>query len=158
MPEGAFDGPAAFGRHVHAALAAAAGRGWSEIVLSDPDFADWPLGERAVVEALQAWAAGGRSLKMLAHRFDVFERRHARFVHWRRLWDHVVQCRALPHLPAGEVPSGLWTPGWFLSRIDLGRSRGVCGAAAADRAALRRRLDGCLQAGRPAFPASVPGL
>jgi hypothetical protein len=158
LPEGAFDGPAEFGAHVRTALAAAAGQGWTEIVLSDPDFADWPLGERAVVDALQAWAASGRSLKMLAHRFDVFERHHARFVHWRRMWDHIVQCCALPQWSAGDVPSAIWTPSWSLRRIDSERSRGVCGASAADRVALRQRLDEGFQAGRPGFPASVLGL
>lgn len=158
LPEGAFDGPVEFARHVRAALAAAAAQGWSEIVLSDPDFADWPLGERAVADALQAWSTGGRSLKMLAHRFDVFERHHARFVHWRRLWDHIVQCRALPQLNAGDVPSAIWTPSWSLLRIDPERSRGVCGASAADRVALRHRIDEGFQLGRPAFAASVLGL
>ena len=123
-----------------------------------PDFADWPLGERAVADALQAWSTGGRSLKMLAHRFDVFERHHARFVHWRRLWDHIVQCRALPQLNAGDVPSAIWTPSWSLLRIDPERSRGVCGASAADRVALRHRIDEGFQLGRPAFAASVLGL
>ena len=62
--------------------------------LSDPDFADWPLGERAVAESLQAWAASGRSLRLVATHFEGFQRSHARFVTWRRLWDHIVQCRA----------------------------------------------------------------
>ena len=37
-------------------LATAAREGWREIILSDANFHDWPLGERAVVESLQAWA------------------------------------------------------------------------------------------------------
>jgi len=85
LPEGAFDGRRAFHDHLQAALGAAARLNWREIVLSDADFVDWPLGERATVEALQAWSAAGRSMVLLAQRFDVFAREHARFVHWRRL-------------------------------------------------------------------------
>ncbi len=31
---------------------------------------------------------------LLAQRFDVFAREHARFVHWRRMWSHIIDCRA----------------------------------------------------------------
>lgn len=158
LPEGAFDGPTEFAARVRDALAQAAVRGWTEIVLSDPDFADWPLGERAVVESLQAWAASGRSLRLIAAHYRVFEREHARFVQWRRQWDHIVQCRACAGAGAPEVPSALWTPRWFLHRIDPLRSRGLSGPGAAARVALRHTLDECFQQGRVAFAASVTGL
>ncbi|OUM01048.1 hypothetical protein [Variovorax sp. JS1663] len=158
LPDGAFDGRRAFEAHVHAALAAAARENWREIVLADADFADWPLGERATAEALQAWSGAGRGFVMLAQRFDVFEREHARFVHWRRMWSHIIDCRACdgPGLP--QVPSGIWTSGWFLSRIDAQRVRGVCGRDPGGRRALRERLEECLRHARPAFPATTLGL
>lgn len=158
LPEGTFEGPNDFAERVRIGLAHAARAGWPEIVLCDPDFADWPLGEREVVQALQDWSATGRSLRMVARRFDVFQRHHARFVHWRQMWDHIVQCRACTGAGTPEVPSAIWTPHWFLHRIDPVRSRGVSGSAAAERVALRHGIDECFQRGRPACAASVLGL
>ena len=94
LPEGAFDGRAAFQSQLHAALDAAAREGWRELVFSDPTFADWPLGERTSIERLNAWASSGRTLLLLAGSFSVFERDHMRFVEWRRTWSHIVDCRA----------------------------------------------------------------
>ena len=158
LPEGAFEGRQAFHAHLRAALGAAAARNWREIVWSDPDFLDWPLGERATIEALQAWSAAGRSLVLLARRFDVFAREHARFVHWRRMWSHIVDARAChgPGLP--PVPSAIWTPGWCLHRMDVEHARGVSSSAPEARRALRERIDECLRHARPAFPASTLGL
>lgn len=158
LPDGAFDGPGGFAAAVRAALDAAAAAQWREIMLADADFADWPLGERAVVESLQAWAGSGRVLVMVAEHFNVFERAHARFVHWRQMWGHIIEPRVCsgPGLPA--VPSAIWTPAWALRRIDTERSRGVCGRDPADRHALREMLAECLKHGRPGFPARTLGL
>jgi len=158
LSEGRFDGRAEFDAILRAALSAAAQHGWKEIVFSDHDFADWPLGERASIEALQAWSAGGRRLVLLAQRFDVLERAHARFVPWRRMWDHIIECRATGKAAGAEVPSAIWTPAWFVHRIDPERSRGVSGTDAASRRALRETIDECWRLARPAFPASTLGL
>jgi hypothetical protein len=158
LTEGRFDGREAFDAILRGALSSAAQQGWKEIVFSDPDFADWPLGERASIEALQAWSASGRRLVLLAQRFDVLERSHARFVPWRRMWDHIVECRATGKAPGADVPSAIWTPTWFVHRIDPERSRGVSGADAASRRALREAIDECWRLARLAFPASTLGL
>ena len=159
IARGPFDGRRAFHAHLHAALAAAAQQNWREIVLSDPDFADWPLGERAVAEALQAWSAAGRSFVLLAQRFDVFEREHARFVHWRRMWSHIVECRAcdgpgLPQVPSAHLDAVL------VPAPHRRRAHAAASAAASPRAGARcaRRIDECLRHARPAFPASTLGL
>jgi len=157
--EGRFDGREAFVDLVRGALSAAAYQGWNEVVFSDPDFADWPLGERASIEALQAWSASGRRLLLLAGRFDLIERGHARFVTWRRTWDHIVECRAAGRTGTPEeVPSAFWTPTWCLHRIDPERSRGVCSSEPRARRDLRESLDERWRQGRPAFPASTLGL
>lgn len=158
LPEGRFDGREAFDGIVRAALSAAGRQGWRELVLSDPDFADWPLGERASIEALQAWSATGRRFILLAQRFDVIERIHARFVPWRRMWDHIVECRAVRPEAGNAVPSAIWTPEWFAYRTDPERSRGVCGFEPRARRELRETIDESWRAGRPAFPASALGL
>ncbi len=53
MPSGRFEGREAFQKLVRDALACAAQEGWRELIVSDANFHDWPLGERAVVESLQ---------------------------------------------------------------------------------------------------------
>jgi hypothetical protein len=158
LPTGAFDGRRAFHGLLHAALATAAREGWREMIFSDPDFADWPLGERSVSEALNAWAASGRSLWLLARDFRVFERDHARFVQWRRTWSHIVECRACAGPGAADVPSAIWTPDWYVHRLDVVHGRGVCGRDPQRRRDLRERIDECLRRARPAFPASTLGL
>jgi hypothetical protein len=158
LPEGPFDGREAFDAHLRSAFDAAAQQGWREIVFSDPSFVDWPLGERSTIAALQAWAASGRSLLMLAENFKVFDQAHARFVTWRRLWSHVVDARACSGAGAPPVPSLVFTPTWTLRRIDVERSRGVCSAQAGSRRDMRELIDECLRHARPAFPASTLGL
>lgn len=162
LPEGRFDGREAFATVLRNALAVAAREGWREIVFSDPDFADWPLGERASIEALQAWAASGRRLMLLAQRFDLLERTHARFVPWRRMWDHIIECRACGaasvETAGAEVPSAIWTPSWFAHRIDPEHGRGVCSVEPRPRLELRETIEECWRRGRPAFPATTLGL
>ena len=46
LPQGRFEGRDAFRQNVRDALACAARQGWRELILSDADFHDWPLGER----------------------------------------------------------------------------------------------------------------
>ena len=157
-PEGAFDGRLEFLARLRAAVDAALREGWREIVFSDPTFVDWPLGERSFVEVLNAWAAGGRSLTMLAGSFSIFDREHARFVQWRRTWSHIVDCRVCTGAGAPRVPSAIWTPAWQLHRINIESSRGTSGSDSERRRALREQIDECLRRGRPAFPATTLGL
>ena len=88
-PTGRFLGRVAFQQMVRDALACAAHEGWREIVVSDPTFEDWPLGEREVCTSLHAWARPGRQFTMLAASYDGVVRRHARFVAWRTTWSTV---------------------------------------------------------------------
>ena len=86
LPEGRGSGRLDFEAAIRQGLAAAAAQGWNSIVLCDADFADWPLGERAVVDALNRWARRGRTLKMLARHYDQLRLQHPRFVQWRVTW------------------------------------------------------------------------
>ena len=86
------------------AFAWLAAEGAREVWLCDEDFADWPLGERAIVDHLTAWAASNRKLTLVARHFDEVARRHARWVEWRRRWSHIVSCRASRRRPACVRP------------------------------------------------------
>src|SRR3954470_7378730 len=90
LPSRRFEGRTDFRQLVRDALEHAAREGWREIVLSDPTFRDWPLGEGAVGEWLRAWSHSGRRITLLARRYDEVVRQHARFVQWRGKWSHIV--------------------------------------------------------------------
>lgn len=156
--QGRFSGPREFAQLVRDALAAAAQAGWREIVLSDPDFADWPLGERAVAQSLQDWSASGRRCTLLARRWDEVARRHARFVTWRQTWSHIIDARGCPSADRAELPSAIWSPAWVLQRLDLDHGVGWCGSEPARRVELREQLDHWLTKSSPAFPATTLGL
>jgi hypothetical protein len=158
LPARRFEGREEFRQLVRDALACAAREGWREIILSDPDFEDWPLGERAVADSLQAWSRGGRRIVLLARNYDVALRQHARFVQWRRLWSHIVTAVACPGADRLDLPSALWSPAWVLERRDIERSTGYCGSEPERRVLLREALNEWLLKATPAFPASTLGL
>ena len=158
LPEGRFTGRTEFTDMIRQAFAAAALQGWREIIVCDPDFEDWPLGERVVVQALNDWSKTGRKFTMLAGNYDEVLRKHARFVTWRRTWAHIVECRANASAAADEIPSALLGPGWVFERLDLQRCTGVAGSEPARRVALRERLNERLLKSSPAFPATTLGL
>ena len=159
LPEGRFNSREAFLQMVRDAFAAAARDGWQEIMVSDANFHDWPLGEKSVVEALQEWAHSGRRFTMLAASYDDVVRRHARFVRWRGTWDHIVTCRRSPGADALDVPSALWSPVWTMRRLDPERCVGVSGRYPEQRVALRESLNEWVRSkSGPGFPASTLGL
>ena len=158
LPAGRFEGRAAFGRLVRDALAAAAREGWRELVLCDPDFADWPLGEHAVAQSLQDWSASGRQCMLLARRWDEVVRRHARFVTWRVAWAHIIDARACRSADPLEFPSAIWSRRWVMQRLDVEHSNGYAGAEPERRQLLREQLDAWLRRSSPSFPANTLGL
>lgn len=156
--EGRFGGPGEFSALIRLAFATAASRGWREIILSDSNFEDWPLGERAVAQSLNDWSRSGRKLTMLAKSYDEVMQRHARFVTWRRTWAHIVECRKNAEISADDFPSALWSPVWVLHRLDLAHCKGVTGSEHARRVVLKERLDECLRKSSPGFPATTLGI
>ena len=158
LPQGRFDGPIEFAALVRLSFEAAAAQGWREIILSDDSFEDWPLGERAVAQALNDWSCSGRKLTMLAKNYDGLIRRHARFVNWRRTWAHLIDCRSNTSVSVDDFPSAFWSPSWAFQRLDLNHCTGISGAEALRRVALKERLDECLRRSSPAFPATTLGI
>ncbi|MDR0457427.1 MAG: hypothetical protein LBH10_00130 [Burkholderiaceae bacterium] len=158
--EGRYAGREAFGQLLRDGLAAAAHAGVAELILSDPDFSDWPLGERAVVQSLNDWAltTGQGRVTLLAASYDEVVRRHARFVQWRVQWAHKIECRRWREGDAQELPSLLWTLQWAMRRDDLERCTGLATCDPRSRVALRERIGEWLRRSAAGFPASVAGL
>ena len=158
LPEGRLLGRNTFIDLIRQTVSAAAGRGWAKMVWCDADFADWPLGERSFIDALQAWSASGRSLHLLAQDFATLRQRHPRFVQWRVTWSHLVEARATGRSPGGDLPSAIWTPEWTMERLDPKHNVVVATHDPARRVALAERLDAGWHKATPSFPASTLGL
>ena len=156
--KGAFSGPDEFSQLVRDALTTAALEGWSEMVWSDSDFESWPLREKAVIESLNAWARKGRKLVLLARKYDSLQRFQPRFVTWRGVWDHIVECRVCKGVDASEFPSALWSPHWAMRRLDSVRNTGFAGSEPRRRLQLREALDEIRRHSSPGFAASTLGL
>ncbi len=140
-------------------FALVADQGCREVFIADPTFADWPLGERAVIESLTRWAYAHRKLTLLAQNFDEFTRHHPRWVEWRRQWTHVVECRALADDDAGKLTGLFLAPGLVTLRVlDADHYRASLSFDPADAIRVRDNLDALLQRSEEAFPATNLGL
>jgi hypothetical protein len=158
LPSRRFEGREEFRQLIRDALACAAREGWRELILSDASFEDWPLGDLAVAQSLQAWSKSGRKMLLLARRYDGLVRRHPRFVQWRGKWSHIITATAVPSADALELPSAVWSPGWVLDRRDVERCNGYCGSEPERRVLLRERLNEWLLKSTPSFPSTTLGL
>lgn len=144
---------------LRAALAEAAARGCRELWLCDDDFADWPLGERAVVESLAQWAGSHRRMTLVARSFDEFARRHPRWIEWRRTWSHIVHCRTNNELESGRMPCMLLAADLLVvSLAERTLRRGRVSHAASDLVHAHEAVDAVLQRSEEAFPATTTGL
>lgn len=145
---------------LRAGFAAAADAGCRELWIADPDFADWPIGEIAVVEQLTRWALPHRRLTVVACGYDEVVRRHPRFVAWRRQWSHVVDCRQFDDDgDADALPTLLLAPGVVTVRLfDRQHLRASVSADPADALQARELLDEVAQRSVEAFPATTLGL
>ena len=158
LPEARFEGRVQFQQLVRDALDCAAREGWRQIILCDANFEDWPIGERAVAESLQAWSLPGRQITLLAQRWDSVARQHARFVRWRKNWDDIVEARGCRQADPAEFPSAIWTPGWMMQRHDLPRCIGTATHDPSRRHVLHEKLQEWLRQSSLAFPATTLGL
>ena len=155
---GRFSGHEAFAGLVRHAFERAAADGWPEIILSDPSFEGWPLGETSTVHALQAWAKPSRRLVVLAGRFDLLIRRQPRFVAWRRAWSHLVDGRRCPPGALQGLPSAIWSRNWFLLRTDAQDGAGEYGADRVRLQALHETLQSKLNVSGTGFAPTTLGL
>jgi hypothetical protein len=144
---------------LRSALAEAAAVGCRELWLCDNDFADWPLGERQVVDSFAQWAGSHRRLTLIASSFDEVARRHARWNEWRRQWSHIVHCRSNAELESGEMPSVLLASELLsVNLVDPVHYRGRFSHDAADGVLCRELIDAVLQRSEEAYPVTTTGL
>jgi hypothetical protein len=156
----AFEGMAEFARAVQEAMAQAGECGTRRLCWCDEDFAAWPLGDARWVDNLIRWARNpGRELVMIARDWSVVERRHPRFVNWRRDWAHVVQCLVPDETRTAPLPT-LWIDSdeQAIRVFDHAYWRGRAGFDRIDRQRAREDFDAVLQRAGPGFSAVTLGL
>ena len=151
-----FNGRNEFAASIRLMLAHAAEQNWQEIILCDPDFADWPLAEREVFASLQDWSKSGRSMVILAEHYRHIEAKHARFVQWRQQWSHIVQAYALA--PEHKAISVILTPNFCLQRLDIEGCHGLVSDDASMRQGIREVLSELRHKASGAFAATRLGL
>ena len=158
LATGRFAGRLAFMQLVRDAVACAAAQGWNELVFCDAGFEDWPLHERVVTDAMNAWSKSGRRFTMIARQYDAVLRDKPRFVTWRGTWGHIVECRTCKQIDNADFPSLLWSPVWALQRLDLVHATGISSDDARRRTQIRELVDELLVNSSPGFPATFLGL
>lgn len=129
--------------------------------LSDPDFAQWPLGERAIVEVLQqgVLAHPRTSLTLLAARFEAFARQHPRWLAWRQGWSHRVRCLQANDEDAPQLrPMLLWPGRLGLRLLDPLTGRGVWSTDPATLHVWQADFDVISQRSTEAMPSTTLGL
>ncbi|NIC41773.1 hypothetical protein [Aquabacterium sp. A08] len=156
--DGRHSGRADFQQALRACIAQAQAERVGQMWWCDPDFADWPLHEAAVVAQLQAWSLAGGRLRMLASDFRHVQAHAPRFLRWRQLWDHRFEARATGRSRWAETPS-LWLGGErLLLRLDAVGSAFFVTTERARRAQTEERLQSLWQQSVVALPASTLGL
>jgi len=156
----AFEGAPEFAQALRDALANACEHGTRRLCWCDEDFASWPIGEAEWVDQLTHWAhRPGRELVVIARDWAVVERRHPRFVTWRRDWSHVIQCLVPDETRIAALPT-IWIDSdeQVLRVFDAEHLRGRAGFDRVDRQRAREDFDAILQRAGPGFAAVTLGL
>lgn len=154
-----FESRSEFQQALRDAFAEVARHGGRELWLCDRDLAEWPVGERAVIESLTQWAYAHRRLVVLAANFDEVVRRHARWLEWRVHWSHIVECRTVHEDEAPQMPSLLFAPGCIgVRRLDERLYRGRVYREGSDLARCQELIEAVAQRSIEAFPVTTLGL
>lgn len=126
----------------------------------DEDYAEWPLDDRSLLDALTRWLQlPQRRLTLLAAHWQGVPRRHARFTAWRREWSHAIDTLALP---VEQRPA--WSAALVdnqriaLQLHDRERWRGVATQDPGQAMLLRHEVDALTQRSTPDFPVTQLGL
>jgi len=156
----AFEGAPEFEQALRDAMGFASEHGTRRVCWCDEDFGHWPLGEADWVDQLTHWArVPGRELVMIARDWAVVERRHPRFVAWRRDWAHVIRCLEPDETRTAPLPT-IWIDSdeQALRVFDTEHLRGRLGFDRVDRQRAREDFDAISQRAGPGFSAVTLGL
>jgi hypothetical protein len=139
---------------------AALARDARRIVCADPDFAEWPLDDEALLQGLTPWLRRPqRRLVLLARDYAALPRRRPRFARWRREWTHAIEAWQPPPELQAAMPSLLvCDSGVSVHLADAQQGRGSASLDARRARLWCDRIDALLQRSEPAFAANTLGL
>lgn len=159
-PAGLIASRADFQAAVRALLTSAHDAGVRHMWWVSPDFAEWPLDEPAIVEALTHWSRlPGARLTWLGHDFEHVRRTMPRLTRWRQVFSHLITCRAPEDVPGADMPTLLVADHRVALRLlDRERVRGWLRHDGADVQHAREEIDVISQRSSEAFPAVTLGL
>ncbi len=127
--------------------------------LVDVDFADWPLDEPEVLQAITRWVRlPGRRMVWIGADFEAVERSYPRLAAWRRDFAHGVDAFRPVEGERVDWPSWLMAERQAVVLADRERWRGRKVSALSELRALREAVDALLQRCEPAWPGTVLGL
>jgi hypothetical protein len=160
IPQGPITSRAEFQAAVRAFVLHAEAGGARQLWWVSPDFADWPLDEPALIDALSHWARHpGAQLTWIGHDFERVRRTMPRLTRWRQTFAHVLKCWSPQELAGSDVPTLLVADHHATLRVlDLERVRGWVRCEGADVQRAREEIDVILQRSSEAFPAVTLGL
>jgi hypothetical protein len=153
-------GRQAFRQVLVSAVVGAAVEGRRELIWVDDDFADWPLDDASLLDAMSRWARQPmRRLLVVANNFQEVPRRHPRFTRWRATYAHRVECRSAPEVSANDFPS-LMLAGelYSLQLLDKRQWRARWLDDETDHKAWRGVVDAIIQRSAIDFGANTLGL
>lgn len=125
-----------------------------------PDFADWPLDEPEVIDALTHWARQpGAQLTWVSHDFERIRRAMPRLTRWRQTFSHALVCRSPQEMAVADLPT-LLVAGRraSLRLIDRERVRGWLSYQGTDVQRAHEEIDVILQRSSDAFASVTLGL
>jgi len=149
-----------FHARVEAAMAMLAAEP-ADLLLVDPDFVHWPLGQRSVMEGFHQWAISPsrRQLTLLAADFGELPRCHPRWMAWYQRWSHRVRCLQPPPELAGDLKATLILGNTLALRVIEPRlGEGLWTRDSARIAIWRNEVDVILQRSQEALPPTTLGL
>jgi hypothetical protein len=160
LERGVIDSRTSFRDQLARSVVGAAIEGRRELIWVDADFADWPLDNAQVLDAITRWARRPeRRFLMVASSFDDVPRRHPRFTQWRRTWAHRIDCRVAAAVDTSEMPSLMLAGDLYsLQLMDRNVWRGRWLDDEADQRAWREVVEAILTRAEGGFAANVLGL
>jgi hypothetical protein len=160
FPAGPITARAEFQSAVRAFIENAGVAGVRRMWWLSPDYADWPLEEPAVIEALTHWArTPGAHITWIGHDFDRVRRAMPRLTRWRQTFSHVLSCRSPEEVCGTDMPTLLVADHLAVLRLlDLERMRGYVRTDGSDVQRAHEEIDVILQRSSDAFPAVTLGL
>lgn len=137
----------------------ASATGPQELIAWSADFADWPLSEPKVLDAITLWMrAGAYRLTLIARDFTQVERHQPRFTAWRKPWLHRIASWQLPDAAQLQDPAWLWSAPLGVRWMDTLHWRGLNVHSRRELVQWRQEIDVVLQQCEAAWPFSPLGL